>query len=117
MISMIKKKALPRVLMMLKKKTLPRVLMMVKKKTLPRVLMMGLNSIIICFERLIKYLSKEVKPTLDQFGVWFIFHWISCALTTILLSAFIVQVIIDVIRFGTQTVDNMMPTFKVEMSV
>ena len=57
-----------------------------------------------------KVFIKEVKPTLDLLGVWFIFHWIAYAITTMLLSAFIVQVIIDVIRYGSHSVGNMMPT-------
>ena len=52
---------------------------------------------------------RKVKPTLDLFGVWFIFHWIAYAITTMLLSAFIVQVIIDTIRYNIQSVNNMMP--------
>ena len=51
----------------------------------------------------------KVKPTLDLFGYWFIFHWIAYAVTTMLLSAFIVQVIIDVIRYNVNSVNNMIP--------
>ena len=32
---------------------------------------------------------KKVEPTLDLFGIWFIFHWVSFALTTMLFTGYI----------------------------
>ena len=43
--------------------------------------------------------SRTVKPTLHLFGYWFVFHWIMYALTTILLSAVIVEIIIDIVGY------------------
>ena len=50
---------------------------------------------------------KQVKPVLELFGLWFIFHWTLYALTTVLLSAFIIQIIIEVLQF--KSVDRFLP--------
>ena len=36
---------------------------------------------------------KKVEPTLNLFGIWFIFHWVSFALTTMLLTGYILQIL------------------------
>ena len=51
---------------------------------------------------------KQVKPTLHLFGKWFIVHWTLFALTTVLLTAFIVQIIIDIIQCDIESVDSLL---------
>ena len=52
---------------------------------------------------------KQVKPMLELFGLWFIVHWTLYALTTVLLSAFIVQIIIEVIQYNFNTAGSFLP--------
>ena len=49
---------------------------------------------------------QEVKPTLDLLGVWFIIHWVMYGLTTVLLTAFILQ---DIAQNGIQSMDHLLP--------
>ena len=56
-----------------------------------------------------KEFVNELKPTLHLFGVWFIFHWTLYALTTVLLSAFLVQNIVEVLQYGLQSVQKSLP--------
>ena len=42
---------------------------------------------------------EQVKPTLDLLGLWFIAHWILNALTTVLLSAIIIELATDFIAY------------------
>ena len=51
---------------------------------------------------------KQVNPMLKLFGYWFIFHWGFFALTTMLLSGFITQIIIEFID-PSKTVDSFVP--------
>ena len=46
---------------------------------------------------------EQVKPTLDLLGMWFIVHFILYGLTTVLLSAFILQIIIDVLQYSLKS--------------
>ena len=52
---------------------------------------------------------KQVKPMLKLFGFWFIVHWTLYALTTMLLSAFIVQIIIEVIQYNFNSAGSFLP--------
>ena len=36
---------------------------------------------------------KEVEPTLDLFGIWFLIHWFAYALTAMLLAGYILQIL------------------------
>ena len=36
---------------------------------------------------------KEVEPTLDLFGIWFLIHWFTYALTAMLLAGYILQIL------------------------
>ena len=45
---------------------------------------------------------KKAKPILKLFGVWFILHWILNALTTVLLSAVIIELVLDLIAYKWQ---------------
>ena len=56
---------------------------------------------------------KQVKPILKLFGYWFIFHWTFFALTTMLLCAFLVEIIIQVIEYNFNSVDHFLPKFEV----
>ena len=61
---------------------------------------------------LVKYdqnFIEQVKPILDVFGLWFIFHWTLYALTTVLLSAFIIQIVIGIIQYNFKSVDSYLP--------
>ena len=60
-----------------------------------------------------KYID-DVKPTLDLFGHWFVVHWFSYALTTVLLSAVIVQVVIDIVGYNIGSVNSLIPDTDVE---
>ena len=42
---------------------------------------------------------EKVKPTLNLLGYWFIAHWLLHALTTVLLSAVIIEMIMDFFRY------------------
>ena len=52
---------------------------------------------------------QQVKPILDLFGVWFIFHWTLYALTTVLLSAFIIQIITEFLQYNLKSVNSFLP--------
>ena len=58
---------------------------------------------------------NQVKPILELLGIcfvlgiWFDFHWALYALKTVLLSAFIVENIIDILKFDLQSVDDLLP--------
>ena len=49
---------------------------------------------------------KEVEPTLDLYGIWFIFHCIPFALTTMLLTGYILQILIYVAENSVKTILN-----------
>ena len=57
---------------------------------------------------------EQVKPILKLFGYWFIFHWTFFALTTMLLSAFLVEIIIQVIKYNFNSVDHFLPKYEVD---
>ena len=50
---------------------------------------------------------KQVKPILRLFGVWFLFHWILNALTTVLLSAVILELVINPLQY--KSIDRVVP--------
>ena len=50
---------------------------------------------------------KQVKPILRLFGVWFIAHWILNALTTVLLSAVILELVINPLQY--KSIDHVVP--------
>ena len=52
----------------------------------------------------------EVKPTLELYGVWFIFHWILHSLTSVLLSAVIVELTIDVVGDHVNKTNALLPS-------
>lgn len=52
----------------------------------------------------------EVKPTLELYGIWFIFHWILHSLTSVLLSAVTVELIIDAISGHVNKTDVILPS-------
>ncbi len=43
---------------------------------------------------------KQVKPTLDLYGVWFIFHFVSYAVTTLLLVRYVFEIIVNALQGG-----------------
>ena len=53
---------------------------------------------------------KQAKPILKLFGVWFIFHWILNALTTVLLSAVIIELVLDFFAYKWKNADKVIPT-------
>ena len=52
---------------------------------------------------------EQVKPMLKMFGIWFVSHWTSYALTTVLLSTFIVENIIEVIQYNFNSAGSFLP--------
>ena len=50
---------------------------------------------------------KQVKPILRLFGIWFLFHWILNALTTVLLSAVILELVINPLQY--KSIDHVVP--------
>ena len=58
---------------------------------------------------------NKVKPTLKLVGCWFIFHWSMFGLTTVLNTAFIVQIIIDLIQYKVQSVDSFLPVIEADI--
>ena len=73
-----------------------------------------------CYHRLQEIdqdFMKEVKPTLKLIGYWFIFHWAMFALTTVLNTAFIVQIIIDVIQYNVQSANSLLPNIEADVKV
>lgn len=44
-----------------------------------------------------------------MFGLWFLVHWTVYALTTVLLSAFIIEIIIEIIKYNFKSVDSFLP--------
>ena len=47
----------------------------------------------IWLQKLDQHFINEVEPTLNLFGIWFIVHWVSYALTTMLLTGYILQIL------------------------
>ena len=56
-----------------------------------------------------------VKPTLDLYGVWFIVHWIFYSLTSVLLSAVIVEMVLDVVSYHISSTEDLVPSTKAEI--
>ena len=56
-----------------------------------------------------------VKPTLDLYGVWFIFHWIFYSLTSLLHSAVIIELLLDVVSYRVSLTDEYVPSTKAEI--
>ena len=50
---------------------------------------------------------KRVKLILDLLGIWFLFHWILNALTTVLLSAIILELVVNPLQY--KPLDNVVP--------
>ena len=50
---------------------------------------------------------KQVKYTLGLFGVWFIFHWVLYTLTTVLLSASVIEFIINIAQFNIHSKESL----------
>ena len=61
-----------------------------------------------------KFIDR-VKPTLDLYGVWFIFHWIFYSLTSVLHSAVIVELVLDVVSYRISSTDEYVPSTKPEI--
>ena len=57
---------------------------------------------------------KEVEPALYLVGVWFIVHWTLYALTTVLLSAFIIEIIINIIQYDLNSANSYLPDGEAE---
>ena len=57
-------------------------------------------------QKMDKDFIKEIKPTLDLFGVWFLVHWVMYALTTVLLTAFVLENILQVASNDISSMDN-----------
>ena len=53
---------------------------------------------------------EQTKPILKLFGIWFIYHWFFNALTTVLLSAIIIEFEIDVIAYKWKNAEKVIPT-------
>ena len=49
---------------------------------------------------------KQVKPTLDLLGYWFIVHWLFHALTTVLLSAVVIELLVNPLQYKMIKVDE-----------
>ncbi len=60
-------------------------------------------------QKIDKEFIDQVKSTLHLFGVWFIFHWTLYALTTVLLSAFIIEIIITIIQNDLNSAHSYLP--------
>ena len=57
---------------------------------------------------------RQAKPMLKLFGLWFIFHWTLYALTTVLLSAFIIEIIIETIKYNFKSINRFLPNGEVD---
>ena len=66
-------------------------------------------------QKMDKDFIKEVKPTLDLLGVWFLVHWVMYALTTVLLTAFVLENILDIARIRINSIDHLMPNPNIEL--
>ena len=51
----------------------------------------------------------SVKPILDLFGYWFIFHWILYGLSTVLMSASVVELVVDVFEYHVFPAHKIVP--------
>ena len=60
-------------------------------------------------QKIDKEFIDQVKSTLHLFGVWFIFHWTLYALTTVLLSAFIIEIVIKIIQNDLNSANSYLP--------
>ena len=49
---------------------------------------------------------KQVKPTLDLLGYWFIAHWLLHALTTVVLSAVVIELVVNPLQYKMKKVDE-----------
>ena len=49
---------------------------------------------------------KKVEPTLQRFGIWFIFHWVSFALTTMLLAGYILEILMHIAENDISSLPN-----------
>ena len=49
----------------------------------------------------------KVKPTLNLLGYWFIAHWLLHALTTVLLSSVIIELVVNLLQYKATKADNM----------
>ena len=49
---------------------------------------------------------KQVKPTLDLLGYWFIAHWLLHALTTVLLGAVVIELVVHPLQYKMIKVDE-----------
>ena len=58
----------------------------------------------ILLQKLDQEFIKKVAPTLDLFGLWFIFHWVSFALTTMLLTGYILEILMYIDKHGTESI-------------
>ena len=57
----------------------------------------------------------RIKPILDLYGVWFIFHWMFYSLTSVLHSAVIVELVLDVVSYRVSSTDEYVPSTKPEI--
>ena len=60
-------------------------------------------------QKMDKDFIDQVKPTLDLLGVWFLVHWVMYALTTVLLTAFVLQNFLDIARNSITSMDHLLP--------
>ena len=65
-------------------------------------------------QKIDKEFIDRVKSILYLFGVWFIFHWSFYALTTVLLSAFIIEIIIKIIQNDLNSAHSYLPDGEAE---
>ena len=57
---------------------------------------------------------RQVKPTLDLFGIWFFIHCLFFGLTTVLLSAFFLQIMISVLKYSIKS-NDLLPVAEVKI--
>ena len=57
-----------------------------------------------------KFTEQKAKPILKLFGCWFIVHWTLNALTTVLLSAVIIELVLDLLAYKWKNADEAIPT-------
>ena len=63
-----------------------------------------------------KKFIQQVKPTLNLLGVWFLVHWVMYALTTVLLTAFVLQNVLDIARNRIKSMmDHLMPISDIDL--
>ena len=59
------------------------------------------------FQSTYRSVVEKVKPTLNLLGYWFIAHWLLHALTTVLLSSVIIELVVNLLQYKATKADEM----------